>query len=114
MRPFIALVLITIAGGAGGLIGSILGAAFGRSALFVGGLLGGLITSPAAVVLLGRLRWIESADVKGMAVGAAIGFVAAVLVAVNTLSSPVGPLLSTLLVGTGALVGRRVARGSRL
>jgi len=113
MRAVLLLVTLAIAGGAGGMLGSIVGAAFGRSALFVGGLLGGLITSPAAVVLFGRLGWIESDDVKGMALGAALGFVAAVIVAVNTLSSPVGPVLSTLLIGAGGLAGRRLARRSR-
>jgi hypothetical protein len=108
MRAVLLLVTLAIAGGAGGMLGSIVGAAFGRPALFVGGLIGGLVASPAAVMLLGRLGWVESADVKRMALGAALGFVAAVIVAVNTLSSPVGPVLSTLLIGAGALAGRRL------
>jgi hypothetical protein len=113
MRPIFLLVMLTIAGGASGLVGSIVGAAFGKSALFVGGVVGGLITCPAAVVLFGRLGWVESVDVKGMALGAAVGFLAAVTVAVNTLSSPVGPVLSTLLIGAGGLAGQRITRRSR-
>jgi hypothetical protein len=34
-----------------------------------------------------------------------VGFLLAAAIAVRTLSSPVGPVLSTLLIGTGALVG---------
>jgi hypothetical protein len=38
-------------------------------------------------------------------VGAALGFLASALVAVNTLSSPIGPILGTTLTGIGALIG---------
>jgi hypothetical protein len=100
--------LLVAAGGAGGLVGSIVGAAFGHKALFAGGLIGGLIASPFAVALAGRLRWIEPAEVTSTAIGSALGFVAAVAVAVNTLSSPVGPVLSTALIGAGGLAGRRL------
>jgi hypothetical protein len=74
----------------------------------VGGLLGGLITSPGAAFLAARLHWIEPAQAKSTAVGAALGFLAAAALAVNTLSSPVGPMLSPLLVGAGGLAGRRL------
>jgi fructose-specific phosphotransferase system IIC component len=107
MRLF---VLLIAAGGAGGLIGSIIGAAGGHRALFIGGILGGLIATPCAAYLAARLHWIEAAEVRGTALGAALGFLAAALAAVNTLSSPVGPILSTLLIGAGGLMGRRLVR----
>lgn len=100
--------LLIISGGAGGLLGSIIGAAFGTRGLFVGGVLGGLIASPGAAFLARRLGWIEDAEVPGTAAGAAVGFLAAVAVAVNTLSSPWGPVLSTLLIGAGGIGGRRL------
>jgi fructose-specific phosphotransferase system IIC component len=106
MRLF---VLLTSAGGAGGVIGSIIGAAAGKRALFIGGFLGGLIAAPAAAYLASRLHWIEPREVKGTALGAALGFLTAATVAVNTLSSPVGPVLSTLLIGAGGLVGRHLS-----
>jgi len=105
MRVFLLLV---IGGGSGALLGSIIGAAFGSRVLFVGGVLGGLIASPCAAVVAGRLQWIDGADVTGTAVGAAVGFLAAAAVAVNTLSTPWGPVLSTLLVGAGGLTGRQL------
>lgn len=107
MRVF---VLLVVAGGAGGMAGSIIGAAFGHRALFIGGFLGGLIASLCAAYLAARLEWIEPAETRSTALGAALGFLAAALVAVNTLSSPVGPVLSTLLVGAGGLAGRFLAR----
>ena len=105
MRLFFLLVT---AGGAGAFLGSIIGAAFGIRGLFVAGVLGGLIASPGAAVVAGRLKWIDGAEVTGTAVGAAVGFLAAATVAVNTLSSPLGPALSPLLVGAGGLIGRRL------
>jgi len=107
-------VLLIVAGGAGGLAGSIVGAAAGKGAILIGGLLGGLIASPGAAYLAARLHWIEPSEATSTALGAALGFLAAAIVAVNTLSSPVGPIMSTLLIGTGGLVGRRLhARSDR-
>jgi hypothetical protein len=107
MRLFLLLV---VAGGAGGMAGSIIGAAAGHGALFAGGFLGGLIASSGGAYLAARLRWIEAGETRSTALGAALGFLTAAIVAVNTLSSPVGPILSTLLVGAGGLAGRRLAR----
>jgi hypothetical protein len=105
-------VLLIVAGGAGGVVGSMIGAAAGRGGLFIGGFVGGLIASACGAYLAGRFRWIGASEVKGTAVGAALGFAIAATIAINTLSSPVGPVLSTLLVGAGGLAGRRLA-GSR-
>ena len=110
MRLF---VLLIAAGGAGGMAGSIVGAAAGKRGLFIGGFVGGLIAAPLAAYLAARLRWIDPRHVKGTALGAALGFLAAATVAINTLSSPVGPSLSTLLIGAGGLVGRRLEARSR-
>ena len=89
------------------LVGSAAGAVFGPRALFVGGLSGGLLGSYAAAWLGGRLRWIPPQATKATALGTVIGFLVAAAVAINTLRSPVGPVLSTLLVGIGGLAGLR-------
>ena len=84
-------------GGLGGFLGSIAGAAVGgKTALFVGGFVGGIAIAPFSARLALWRHW--------------IGFVAAALVAINTLSSPIGPVLSTLLTGVGAFVGRRMSK----
>jgi hypothetical protein len=62
----------------------------------------------AAAVPAGKLGWIARSQIKGAALGAALGFLAAATVAVNTLSSPVGPVVSTALIGVGGLIGVRV------
>jgi len=109
----IALFFVACAlGGLGGLLGSIVGHAFGKTGLWAGGVLGGLLAS----LLIARIalwrRWIIQSQFRATALGAAVGFLLACVVAVNTLSSPIGPVLSTLLVGTGAVLGSRL-RGSR-
>ena len=109
MKTFCLLVVV---GGAGAFLGSIAGAAFGHSALFAGGVLGGLLVSPVAALLAARLGWIDRADAKATAAGAAVGFLAAATIAVNTLSSPVGPLTSPLLIGLGGLACRRLRKAA--
>jgi|SRR5688572_4940549 hypothetical protein len=104
-RLVLLFLLFVFAGGAGGLAGSIAGAFFGRYGLFAGGVVGGVLCAPAAAVLAYWLRWIRHDQVKGGAIGAVLGFGAAVLVAVSTLSTPVGPVLSTTLVGFGGVLG---------
>jgi len=107
MRAFLLFFLFIVAGGFGGLAGSVAGATFFRMPL-AGGLIGGLITTPLAAVLAGRFGWIDQPDVRGAAIGGMLGFLAAAAIAVNTLSSPVGPFVSTLLIGAGAMAGARL------
>jgi hypothetical protein len=100
--------LLVIAGGAGAFVGSVLGNVVGKTGLFAGAFLGGVLMSAGAAYLSAWLRWIQPDERLGTACGAAAGFLAAALVAINTLSSPVGPILSTLLTGIGGLIGRRL------
>ena len=113
MKHLGVFVFLTIAGGLGGFLGSVIGAAFGEQrALFIGGFIGGPIVCALAAWLAGRLGWIPLVEVRGTAIGAAVGFLVAATIAVNTLHSPVGPVLSTLCVGTGGLLGAWVSRRS--
>jgi hypothetical protein len=106
-RLFVTACLL---GGVGGFLGSVAGAAFGQRALFVGGFIGGIVIAPVSATVAVWRGWIEPARFWPLAIGAALGFAAAATIAVNTLSSPVGPVLSTLLIGAGALVGSRFGR----
>jgi len=100
-------------GGLGGALGSIVGHAAGPAGLWVGGAIGGLLGSIAAVALARTRHWITDAQFLPTAFGAGIGFVLAAAIAVNTLSTPLGPLLSATLVGVGALVGASRRRATR-
>ena len=64
--------------------------------------------APVTAIAARWRRWIAARQVRATALGAAIGFLMAATIAVNTLSSPVGPVLSTLLIGAGALIGARL------
>ena len=102
LRFFAAMCLL---GGIGGFAGSVLGGFLGPHMLFVGGFLGGVLIAPLSAKIAVWRRWIAPAQYGPVALGSALGFVAAALVAVNTLSSPVGPVFSTTLTGMGALAG---------
>ena len=81
--------------------------------LFVGALLGGLLGIVAASDLSVRFGLIAAVQRRPTIVGAVLGFALAALIATQTLSSPVGPILSTLLIGIGGLAGSRwPARGA--
>ena len=98
-------VIACVLGGAGGAVGSMVGHSFGKPGLWAGGVLGGLIAS----VFVGRIalwrRWIVQSQYWPTVLGTAVGFLAACVVVVKTLSSPIGPILSTLLIGAGAILG---------
>ena len=108
-RFFVAMCLL---GGVGGFVGSAIGGLMGGPGVFIGGFLGGIAIAPIAARVAVWRRWIAQHQFWATAAGAAIGFVAAAVVAVNTLSSPIGPILSTSLTGIGALVGSGRARES--
>ena len=101
MTSFAVFSLLILAGGAGAFVGSVVGNAFGRTALFAGAVMGGALTSAAAAFVSARLKWIHTAERVPTAIGAVAGFLVAAAIAVNTLSSPIGPLTSTLLIGIG-------------
>jgi hypothetical protein len=102
----VALFLVACAlGGFGGALGSIVGNAFGKSGLWVGGILGGLVASMLVARIALWRHWIVRSQFRPTVLGAAVGFLVACAVAVNTLSSPIGPVMSTLLIGAGAVLG---------
>ena len=98
-------ILMVIAGGAGGLLGSMVGNVFGRGGLFAGGVAGGAIFVAGAAYLAGTRRWISMRQRPWVIAGGLVGFGLACVVALSTLGSPIGPILSTLLVGSGAVLG---------
>jgi hypothetical protein len=114
MRRTGLFILACVFGGFGGLLGSIVGHAFGHAGVWAGGMLGGVLASVAAARIALWRQWIDRSRLWTTAVGAAVGFLAAAAVAANTLSSPIGPILSTLLIGVGAVIGSMVGKENPL
>jgi hypothetical protein len=112
-RVFLFLVS-TIVTGAFAAIGSMLGHFFGpHLGVILGGVFGGLFGAIFSARIAVRLKWIAHEDFYPTTFGAEIGFLAAVIVAMKTLSSPIGPILSSLLIGIGALVGSWIGARKR-
>jgi hypothetical protein len=107
MKHVRLFVFLVFAGGLGGLLGSVVGNAFGKRALFIGGFVGGAFLTWIAARLAGRWGWIPRPQLTGVSIGATLGFLVAATIAINTLSSPIGPVLSTLAVGLGGFLGGR-------
>lgn len=106
MRARILLFLTTaILAGLGGFAGSVLGNAGGRRMLFVGGVVGGLLMTLLATRIGIRFGWVPPACAVRTALLSCAAFLVAVVIIVNTLSTPLGALLSPSLVGLAAVVG---------
>lgn len=103
-RLFLFFTAIILSGGAA-VGGSIAGAAVGKTGLWVGGVVGGLVGASISSWLAAKLGWIASSQRARTTIGTIIGFLFAAAIAVNTLSSPVGPISSTILAGLGAVIG---------
>jgi hypothetical protein len=109
MRIYLFLTSCVLAG-LGGALGSVIGHGAGQRGLWVGGIVGGAMGAVAATAVARARGWIQPSQFGATAIGTCAGFLAAAAIAVNTLSSPIGPLLSTGLVGVGALLGAHVSR----
>lgn len=105
MWRFWLFVLVSGLGGLGAVLGSILGNAGGKVGLYIGALLGGGLAVAFAVRLAARLGLVPQTRVRHATLGGLGGFALAAVIAVNTLSSPIGPILSAALIGLGAVFG---------
>jgi hypothetical protein len=110
MQRFWLFALVSGLGGLGAFLGSILGNAAGKAGLFAGAILGGALAVTLGVRIAARFGLVPHTRIAHATLGGLGGFALAVLVAVNTLSSPIGPILSVALIGLGAIFGaaRRV------
>ena len=105
MPAILLFVVCCLLGGLGGALGSIVGHAAGQIGLWSGGVVGGICGSIAGVGIARARGWVSASQFPAAALGASVGLLLAAAIAVNTLSSPVGPVLSTMLIGAGALLG---------
>jgi hypothetical protein len=109
MRRPLVVVFVWMGTGLGAVGGSILGAAFGRSGLFIGAIVGGVLAAGGSVYLAARFGWLGQSQRRAATLGAVIGFLIAAPIAVSNLHSPVVPVLICSLAGLGAVAGAVVA-----
>src|SRR5215831_13583698 len=112
MKSAGVFIVLVIAAGMGAAVGSALGSLIAHRLVFAGGAIGGLSGSWLGAWISARVNWIPQSETMAVALGATVGLACAVLIAVSTLHTPVGPILSTLLVGVGGLVGRRLSKAA--
>ncbi len=99
--------------GASGLltvVGSFGGHAFGRTGLFVGAVVGGIIGIALAGLIARRFLLIEHRSYVPTVIGGTIGYVLSAVIAVIDLHTPVVPILTVSLVGLGAVAGSFTGR----
>jgi hypothetical protein len=97
-------------GGIGAALGSMVGHGFGRGGLLAGGFVGGVLFCVAGGFIGERLHWIRPPQRPWVILGGVFGFALACMVALSTLSTPIGPALGTLLIGSGAVLGAVVGK----
>ena len=113
MNRIFLFVTAVISAGFFAATGSMVGHLGGSQGLMAGGVIGGLLGVMLAARIAVWRRWIARSDFRAVTLGGAVGFLLAAFIAVRTLSSPVGPVLSTLLVGVGALAGLQANRARK-
>ena len=110
MKLTLLFMSMCLLGGIGGALGSMLGHGLGRGGLFAGGFVVGVLFCVAGGFLGERLHWIKRQQRLWVILGTVAGFALACMVALSTLSTPIGPVLSTLLIGSGAVLGAVVGK----
>jgi hypothetical protein len=114
MKSFFLLFVSTIVTGAFAAVGSMVGHFFGSHlGVMLGGIIGGIVGAICSARIAARLGWIAREDFYPTTFGAEIGFLVAAVIAMKTLSSPIGPILSSFLIGVGALVGSWIGARKR-
>jgi hypothetical protein len=86
------------------------GHGLGRGGLLAGGFVVGMLFCVAGGFIGERLHWIKRSQRLWVVLGGVAGFALACMVALSTLSTPMGPILSTLLIGSGAVLGAVVGK----
>jgi hypothetical protein len=112
MKLALLFLSMCVLAGAGAALGSMVGHGLGNGGVLAGAFVGGVLLVLLDGSLAVRLGWIRRSQRLWATLGGVFGFALACTVALATLSSPVGPILSTLLVGSGATLGALVGQSA--
>lgn len=110
MKALATLLVTWLLCGVGAAGGSMLGHALPRPGLYVSAVLGGVAGVYGSVRLAGWLGWLATSEQGGAFLGGLLAFGLAAIIAVSTIHTPVGPVLSGALVGAGVLLGAGASR----
>ncbi len=110
MKQIILFALVSSLTGFAAGLASVLGASVSHVGLFIGAVLGGFTGVAAAIRLSKALRLITAHDIWFGILGGCIGFLVAAPLAATNAHTPVIPILSTGLVGLGALTSLQIRR----
>ena len=107
MNKLLVFVTMCILPGIGAVGGSILGNAFGKTGLFIGAVLGGLIGVTAATRIALWRNWITRDRGPAVQVAGLVGFIVAAIIAGTNLWTPLIPIASTWIIGGAAVLAAR-------
>lgn len=91
-------------------LGSMLGNVLGKPGLYIGAITGGICGILMVMIWARRYQLIEARNHVSTLIGATLGYIIGVVIAVNYLHTPVIPIVSTALVGIGAVIGSMLGR----
>ena len=109
MKQTTLFFLVSGLAGLAAVFGSMLGGAVSHVGLFIGAVSGGLIGVFTALVLSRRFRLISPKDIGPGILGGCIGFVAAAALAAASAHTVIIPIMSTGLVGLGAMAALAIS-----
>ena len=107
MNKILLFVTMCVLPGIGAVGGSILGNAAGKTGLFIGAVIGGLIGVTAATRISLWRGWITRDRGPAVQVAGLVGFIIAAIIAGTNLWTPLIPIASTWIIGGAAVLASR-------
>jgi hypothetical protein len=113
-KTLLLFLLVCFLSGVAAFLGSILGHALGKTGLYAGAILGGMLGVGVAAKIAVKRQMLDPKQFWPATIGGILGFLLAAIIATNNLSTPVVPLASILLIGLGAVLGAGTRQGKSI
>lgn len=107
MSKVLLFITMCILPGIGAVGGSILGNALGKTGLFAGAVIGGVIGVTAATRISIWRGWVSRDRGPAVQVAGLVGFFIAAIIAGTNLWTPLIPIASTWIIGAAAVLAAR-------